>query len=569
MGADSQLTMASWQGVATAGKDSPLFPSPHALPVPTRSSRPHTLFPSPHALPIPTRSSRPHTLFPSPHALPVPTRSSRPHMLFRLPHFSPMTARQVQIFFHSTTIHSPTPQVRILALTDHDSMAGVPEATAAGREVGMCVIPGVEVSAYYDCHTPKITGGGAVANGSQGDGMEEEDRGVERGKDGGEGIETEGEGRREGEAEGVREGRGGQGVHVLAYFPPLGMRERWQYARRGEKGDRCGGEEGREGEEEGEDGEEREEGGEGEGKKQRVSDDVIGAEEEEEEEARDAQRACPEGAPGSAAEGAAEGAGSVVGSAGGESTAGGKGNEGDGLKKLVGVLEGIREGRHKRAAGMVQRLQQLGVGVTMADVIQQLDDPKTAPGRVHVARALVAVRAVGDMEEAFQKYIGDHGPAYVRGSEIPLSESIRAIRYPIVLLPFFPHPSLPFPSHGGSEIPLGAEIPVAEAIRVINEAGGAAVLAHPWTIPESALRGMLKRVAGAGLVGMEVYRGKEIQEEYCRLANAHGLLKIGGSDFHGAAKLAKKGGVDLGGCELPALAVQRFLEAAGRNWRAC
>ncbi|CAI7875605.1 unnamed protein product [Closterium sp. NIES-54] len=57
--------------------------------------------------------------------------------------------------------------------------------------------------------------------------------------------------------------------------------------------------------------------------------------------------------------------------------------------------------------------------------------------------------------------------------------------------------------------------------------------------------------------------------EYCRLANAHGLLKIGGSDFHGAAKLAKKGGVDLGGCELPALAVQRFLEAAGRNWRAC
>ncbi|CAI5475831.1 unnamed protein product, partial [Closterium sp. Yama58-4] len=58
----------------------------------------------------------------------------------------------------------------------------------------------------------------------------------------------------------------------------------------------------------------------------------------------------------------------------------------------------------------------------------------------------------------------------------------------------------------------GSEIPVAEAIRVINEAGGAAVLAHPWTIPESALRGMLKRVAGAGLVGMEVYRGKEIQE---------------------------------------------------------
>ncbi|CAI5475830.1 unnamed protein product [Closterium sp. Yama58-4] len=358
---------------------------------------------------------------------------------------------------------------RLSHAPNHDSMAGVAEATEAGREVGVCVIPGVEVSAYYDCHAPKITGGGAAANGSGGDGMEEEEGGVESCRDEGGGIERGGEvRRRDGEAEGVREGRGGQGVHVLGYFPPLGMRERkgrkgWQSVRRGGEGDGCGREERREGEEEGEDGEEGEEGGEGEGKKQRVSDDVNGAEDGEE---REAKLACQEGTEG-AAEGAAEGAGSVVGSAGGntaggESSAGGEIKAGNGLEKLVGVLEGIREGRHRRAAGMVQRLQQLGVAVTMADVIkqlddpktapgrvhvaralvavgkessegtstcsvlsnfprslstlphQQLDDPKTAPGRVHVARALVAVRAVGDMEEAFQKYIGDHGPAYVR-----------------------------------------------------------------------------------------------------------------------------------------------------------
>ncbi|GJP66028.1 hypothetical protein CLOP_g22912 [Closterium sp. NIES-67] len=405
--------------------------------------------------------------------------------------------------------------VKVLALTDHDTMGGVAEATAAGREVGVCVIPGVEISAYYDCNMPRGGGRGAAcekaeSNTFKAPGLDtssaaiseadEKDRGGSGGlKEGRDGVEETGL-----RGEGV-EAKGGPGVHILAYFPPLGMREQWQRARRkaGAEGD-----EGREGEE-GEEVEDGEGGLGGEGKKPRVSYNGNGAETQEEGGIKDAHH---------------ERVGSEeVGQDGVRSK-----DAGDGFGRLVGVLEGIREGRHRRAAGMVQRLQQMGVSVTMADVIKQLDDPNTAPGRVHVARALVAVKAVGEMEEAFQKYIGDHGPAYVRGSEIP----------------------------------------VAEAIRVIREAGGAAVLAHPWTIPESTLRGMLKRVVEDGLTGMEVYRGKEIQEEYCRLANAHGLLKIGGSDFHGPAKLAKKGAVDLGGCELPALAVQRFVEAAGRNWRA-
>jgi 3',5'-nucleoside bisphosphate phosphatase len=40
-------------------------------------------------------------------------------------------------------------QVKVLALTDHDTMAGIPEAVSSASKFGMRVIPGVEISARY------------------------------------------------------------------------------------------------------------------------------------------------------------------------------------------------------------------------------------------------------------------------------------------------------------------------------------------------------------------------------------------------------------------------------------
>lgn len=40
-------------------------------------------------------------------------------------------------------------QVKVLALTDHDTMAGIPEAVSAAHRFGMRIIPGVEISALY------------------------------------------------------------------------------------------------------------------------------------------------------------------------------------------------------------------------------------------------------------------------------------------------------------------------------------------------------------------------------------------------------------------------------------
>lgn len=43
--------------------------------------------------------------------------------------------------------------VKVLALTDHDTMAGIPEAMSAARKFGIRIIPGVEISAL---HSPRL-----------------------------------------------------------------------------------------------------------------------------------------------------------------------------------------------------------------------------------------------------------------------------------------------------------------------------------------------------------------------------------------------------------------------------
>jgi predicted metal-dependent phosphoesterase TrpH len=49
-------------------------------------------------------------------------------------------------------------ELRAIALTDHDTVAGVAEAVAAGKELGVEVVPGVEISAQYPPGTMHILG---------------------------------------------------------------------------------------------------------------------------------------------------------------------------------------------------------------------------------------------------------------------------------------------------------------------------------------------------------------------------------------------------------------------------
>jgi predicted metal-dependent phosphoesterase TrpH len=81
-----------------------------------------------------------------------------------------------------------------------------------------------------------------------------------------------------------------------------------------------------------------------------------------------------------------------------------------------------------------------------------------------------------------------------------------------------------------------------EAVELIHNAGGVAILAHPvssrWKTPE-ALESQLIHAKSYGLDGLEVYYSQHKPEQrsiYLALAQKHGLLKSAGSDFHGAPK---------------------------------
>ncbi|MGQ0548268.1 MAG: PHP domain-containing protein [Armatimonadota bacterium] len=155
------------------------------------------------------------------------------------------------------------------------------------------------------------------------------------------------------------------------------------------------------------------------------------------------------------------------------------------------LLERLREGRLHRAERMVERLIELGAPVEFARV--EALAAGGAIGRPHVARALVEAGRVRDVTEAFERYIGRNGPAYVERLKVT----------------------------------------PADAVAVIRAAGGLAVLAHPgWAQSD----GMIPDLVASGLDGIEVYypdHSPALVEHYTALARRHGLLITGGTDFHG------------------------------------
>lgn len=161
-------------------------------------------------------------------------------------------------------------------------------------------------------------------------------------------------------------------------------------------------------------------------------------------------------------------------------------------EQLVQRLAENRKLRNLRAAQIIAKLQDMGVNIEF-DQVQKMAHGNLI-GRPHIARALRQNGYVQTEEEAFHKYIERGRPAYVP-------------RYK-----FTP----------------------AEAINLIHQAGGIAVLAHPGLIKDSA---KIYEVIHMGIEGLEIYypeHSKNQIMEYDRLADEYNLLKTGGSDFHGS-----------------------------------
>ena len=173
-------------------------------------------------------------------------------------------------------------------------------------------------------------------------------------------------------------------------------------------------------------------------------------------------------------------------------------------------LSRMRASRLGRGEGIVQRLRDLGLDVTW-ERVQAIAGVAEggAVGRPHIARALVEGGYVASVREAFDRYIGNDGPAYVAREKLE----------------------------------------PAEAVAIVRRAGGLPVLAHPADIPD--LDALLPRLIEAGLEGLECYYGtypQEVVQGLVARARALGLAPTGGSDFHGPEVLP---GVRGGGTMVP------------------
>ena len=166
---------------------------------------------------------------------------------------------------------------------------------------------------------------------------------------------------------------------------------------------------------------------------------------------------------------------------------------------LLARLAELRDGREGRAKEMVEKLNELGVGVSWERVRELADG---AVGRPHIAQAMVEAGYVKYPRDAFDKYIGRNGLAYVERAKLTPKEAVGILAANGAL------PVMAHPTYSAAKSPRGE----------VEE-----------------LRHTLNDLKGAGLAGVEVYYGDYTPSQVKRLAGLAdelGLIPCGGSDYH-------------------------------------
>jgi predicted metal-dependent phosphoesterase TrpH len=194
------------------------------------------------------------------------------------------------------------------------------------------------------------------------------------------------------------------------------------------------------------------------------------------------------------------------------------------LKERLGYLQKARAERNPR---MAEKLNKLGIDITFDEVLKASGGGQV--GRPHFAQVLIEKGYVRSFQEAFDRFLKKGGSAYVEKMRFSAEESIH----------------------------------------FINEANGVAVLAHPNTLQlngYSELENLILRLVRKGLRGIEAYYPEHSAQEvaqYKTLAERHGLLVTGGTDYHGIEKNGLDIGVGRGEMKLPYSIVEN-LKAARR-----
>ncbi len=178
-------------------------------------------------------------------------------------------------------------------------------------------------------------------------------------------------------------------------------------------------------------------------------------------------------------------------------------------EQLAEILDELLIKRRERAMQMIAKLAKYNIYINEENL------PRVNIGRSHIARELLKSGYVNSIQEAFERYLGDHGLAYIPSNRIT---------------------------------PL-------KAVELICDIGGEAVIAHPMQLYHSKkLELLIEGLVPYGLGGLEVYypshSAKDI-EILTGLCKKYGLFMTGGSDFHGAIKTGTMNMIGGTTCEMP------------------
>ena len=187
-----------------------------------------------------------------------------------------------------------------------------------------------------------------------------------------------------------------------------------------------------------------------------------------------------------------------------------------GNQKLISEVGRFQLVRQNRIREMVARLNHLNIPL-QAEAVFAIANCRS-PGRPHVARALVQAGLCASMDEAFDRFLKMNRPAWVPKSKVS----------------------------------------ALDAIELIHQAGGVAVMAHPGLNRTDEI---IPVMAGAGLDGIECFHSKHspaMANHYLQIAEKLDLLVTGGSDCHGL----NKGKPLIGTVKLPYEHVEKVKERA-------
>lgn len=172
-------------------------------------------------------------------------------------------------------------------------------------------------------------------------------------------------------------------------------------------------------------------------------------------------------------------------------------------QEIIEALDHLRQMRVSRMHQMLGRLQRLGLAIEPEQVEVE---PGTAPGRMHLARALVNAGHAQSVSEAFHRYLMPGRPGYAPREKMSYRQ----------------------------------------AIQLIHKGGGLAVVAHPGIIQADrhTLPGRIRSLKDQGLDGVEVFHPRHTPAQrqlLGQLAHSMDLLVTGGSDCHGLPGVSMPG----------------------------